>query len=252
MWPRSADHLYPGLDPSASDRNESNFEFYYIRMLERIGAALENWIGLELEVEHMLFTAALISNDHEDPLWSDLGRGYGSGQSRKARDCLRKASVKLAAAAKQKNSKRAQEMWEEACNLAISLGTPVSILVKEAMKHETDTVTRVIDELREIFDVEVKRAGQRTGKVRARRVALRLRAIVEFYTDHEITAGPDPEIAIGRYPECLAELYEVIGIDMHFYRPALHAAKCANDEDDLRIGREGLKMYYDQLDRWYP
>lgn len=51
MWPRSAEYLYPGLEPPASNWNENNFDFYYYRVLERITACLETRLGLELPEE---------------------------------------------------------------------------------------------------------------------------------------------------------------------------------------------------------
>ena len=82
MWPRSAQDLYPGLEPPSSHSSDQNFDFFYVRMLERITACLEFRLSHHFETDERLFPAVLVFNPSEDPLWCDLRRGYGTGQTK--------------------------------------------------------------------------------------------------------------------------------------------------------------------------
>lgn len=232
MWPRSVKDLYPGLEPPASNENEHNFDFYYARMLERITACLESRLGLKLSDDERLLPAVLLFNKYDDPLWCDLGKGYGQGQTKKAIKALEKAREHLSRD-RDGNDTCDADVLEEAYEAVADLPRPASIWIDRANELGLDTFRGAIEYLHELYSIQLEEARQWGGNARAKRLAIRLRAIIEYFTSYPVNVGHNPEVPHGIYVECLAEIYDVIGIQVHFYRYANYACGDSVDNEEL-------------------
>lgn len=245
MWPQSADRLYAGLDPRLSHYNEDNFQFYFVRMLERITLCLEEHIGLKLGNDKRLYPALLLFNQVEDPLWSDIGSGDGIGFTEKARTTLRNGQDLLVRyeILRATEPARAEELYKAAVAEISVLPRPASIFLNRAIEEDPEKLADIISHLIEFYSQWLIEARRWRGNSRAKRLAIRLRAITEFYTDHPVNVGQDPKEPRGAYVECLHSLFEVIGLEAHFYRYARDARNTAASNDELRKSFEVLRSF---------
>lgn len=245
MWPQSADKLYPGLDPRLSHYNEDNFQFYYVRMLERITLCMEEHIGLELGQDKRLYPALLIFNPIEDPLWSDIGTGDGIGFTEEARNVLKKGQdlLVLYESLKAVEPERAEKAFKAAVAEVSVLPRPASIFLFNATEEGPEKLANVISYLIEFYSHWLIDARRWRGNSRAKRLAIRLRAITEFYTDHPVHVGQDSKKPRGAYVECLDGLFDVIGLKAHFYRYARDARDLPTRSAELRKSFEVLRTF---------
>jgi len=234
MWPRSAEYLYTGLEPPASHSNENSFDVYYCRMLERITACLDARLGLELPDDVRLLPAVLLFNQFDDPLWCDLGKGYGIGQTKQAIKALKEAKAILSSS-EAGQFHDIQSAFEKAYEAVVMLPRPASLWLDSAYEIGHENFSAMINHLLEYYDIHLEQARQWGGNARAKRLAVRLRAITTSLTSHPVHVGDNPQVPNGVYVECLAELYEVIGIQVHFYRYASNA--CGNDVDKEELSK---------------
>ncbi|MEO1108505.1 MAG: hypothetical protein AAFX90_11345, partial [Pseudomonadota bacterium] len=228
-----------------SHYNEDNFQFYFVRMLERITFCMEEHIGLELDQDKRLYPALLLFNQVEDPLWSDIGSCDGIGFTEKARKTLRIGQDLLVQYENLKaiEPERAEEVYKSAIAEISVLPRPASIFLYEAIDDGPDKLASVISDLIEFYSLWLLEARRWRGNSRAKRLAIRLRAITEFYTDHPVHVGQDPKKPRGAYVECLQALFEVIGLKAHFYRYAQGACNTADSNGELRRSFEALRSF---------
>ncbi len=243
MWPRSADWLYTGLDPRLSRYNEDNFQFYLVRMLERITLCMEEHIGLDLDDDKRLLPALLLFNPIEDPLWSDLGSSDGIGFTEHARNTLKDAQELLVNYVELKSTdpERAKKVYEFAVETVSALPRPASTLLNPAIDEGPDKLATTVSHLIEFYTQGLIEARRWRGNARAKKLAVRLRAITEYYTDHPVRVGKDSRIPSGAYVECLYSLFEVIGLQAHFFRYALFAKNIPSNHPELKKSFEALR-----------
>lgn len=243
MWPRSAEYLYPGLDPRQSNYNEWSLEFYYIRMLERIAECLENWTYMDLDQDRRLAPGVLLFNAYEDPLWSDIGHEYGVSYTEEAlKKCLKAQRLfkKFHASRKRGSIGIAEEYFKKAHQIVAELKRPASTLIDKAADRGPDALSEMVDRLCELGKYYLKIQRSQKGNVRARRIAARLLAILDFYDQGRWTVDDPENDRIIRYRKCLAEMFEVIGIQASSYYYAEQALQLPADAEDFFIVRKSL------------
>lgn len=243
MWPRSADRLYEGLDPRMSHYNEDNFQFYLVRMLERVTLCLEQHLGLELEAGKRLLPALLLFNPIDDPLWSDLGTNDGIGFTESARSTLKEARTYLAQCEQLRGTDpfSAAESYDAAVRTVADLPRPASTLLDRGIENGPEAFGQVVSELIEFYGQRLLDARTWRGNARAKRLAIRLRALTEHYTNLPINVGQDPEEPRGSFVECLDDLFKVVGLDVHFYRYARLACGLQSRHPELQKSLEVLR-----------
>jgi hypothetical protein len=247
MWPLSADRKYRGLDPRQSKYNEQNFNFYYLRMLERITACLDTWMGSDLVNQQDFVPAILLFEPVTDPLWCDLGSGYGTGQTERAMKATKRAGRLFRKANRIQTSKpsEAKACREIARDILMDLPRPAAIWVGGVPEDDFAEFEMLADRLHLLYEGYLEEQRDWGGNARAKRLAIRLRAIFEHYSITPVTAGNDPGTPVGLYATCLNEVFDVIGLDAHFYRYARLAIDCTEQKhkDELTASYRFLREF---------
>ncbi|MEM6889855.1 MAG: hypothetical protein AAF636_17185 [Pseudomonadota bacterium] len=247
MWPRSAQNLYTGLEPPSSHSSDQNFDFFYVRMLERITACLEFRLSHRFETDERLFPAVLVFNPSEDPLWCDLRRGYGTGQTKHAVKLLEDAQRRLATIPVRMKSNQKAGITEIYQGLA-DLPRPASLWLDNAYEEGREKFAQTVEYLLSLYTGQLEEARKWGGNARAKRIAIRLRAITEFYTSHTVNVGRNSQFPHGTFVECLSEMYEVIGMQVHFYRYASLACSIPGEHEELQASFKYLRSIPSLID----
>lgn len=240
MWPRSAEYLYPGLDPRLSHFNEDNPEYYYMRMLERIADCLETWTYMDLDADSRLTPGVFLFNWFEDPLFCDTGNDYGVGHLEQALKRCRNAKrlLKKSMTSRRRGSiGMAEDYFAKAILEVIELERPAAFVINDAMQKGPAALAKAVGNLCAAGEEYLRQQKSQPGNIRAHRIAARLRAILDFYERGRWPSRDDTGDRAYRYRRCLAEMFEVIGLQVtasYYAEKAL--ALPEDDKDILMVG----------------
>lgn len=242
MWPRRYLDSPQPLDPTLF-REPAGLDYFYFRMRQAITECLAKWTEVNFEFDEELIVAAIIYDIGSDPLWSDQGRAFGPGSTRRVlrilkavQSCLEKSHRVLAV-----RPQDAAYYRQRAEAQLAELPRPASIILEEIRYYHPEKLLACLAELQALYERYLERNKNLRGNPRARHTALCLRAVFEEYTSHPVTVGNEGgAIPVGRFAECLAELFAVTGQDVNFYRYAREARDLAQDNPELMELRSAL------------
>lgn len=249
MWAAGTDKYRAGLDPTAVTYGGDDLDFHHLCMLQAITACLETWLLGPFDYGGEYRAAALLFNPYEDPLFSNTGQCHGKGETRRVLHAFESAR-RLFTRAKKAEAKKpelAMRLREEIDRSFASLPRPASIYAVKLVDGGDETFLERIDQLCVLYQQYLVMLRKDEGNGRARRVAVRLRAIFEVHSKHEIKVGTRGKRQVeGFFANCLVDVYQVLGIDADYYRYALEAQKWPADEEMFleckRLLSEGLNL----------
>ncbi|MFK7881324.1 hypothetical protein [Roseobacter sp.] len=233
MWPDGAEKYRRGLDPTAVTYGSDSVDFNLHCMLDTITRCLECWLLGPLDYGGEYRAAALLFNPIEDPLFSNTGRCHGKGETKRVLHVFEGARrlFKRAKKIEQSKPEDAQRLREEIARSFATLQRPASIYAAKLMNESDNQFLKRADQLCEHYELCLALLREDKGNGRALRVAVRLRAIIEVHSKHEITVGTNGKgLVEGFYANFLVDVYSVLGIDVDYYRYACEAQKWPTDE----------------------
>ena len=243
MWPRSAEYLYPGLDPRLFRFHEDDPFAYYIRMLERIADCLETWTYMDLDQDSRIAPGVFLFNWIENPLFCDTGNDYGVGHLKGVLKRCRRAKKLLK---KSMTSRRrgsfgiAEDFYNKAILEVIDLERPASFIINDALQKGPAAMAKAVRRLCVAGEEYLKQQREQPGNIRAQRIAIRLLAILDFYDRGRWRCEGDAGDRLYRYRKCLAEMFEVIGISATASYYAELALACPPDDEEIQTVKKCL------------
>lgn len=185
-----------------------NLDYIMYRTSYQVAASIKRWLQVPLDEGFQERIAVLMFNLYEVPIWMHPGQGQGVGETRKTiRACNR--ALKLLRDAK----KLEQDWYIQAAQLQRNrakievddLQPPVSFWISNACLQGEAAFEEVLEHIKTLHLEYLKIQSSHRGHMRARRIALSLRAIFEEYSDIPVKAGVTQGIPQGVFSRCLQE-----------------------------------------------
>lgn len=225
----------------------SNYDYIMYRAAYEITHCLEKWLKVSLDYNQTFLPAALMLNPYEGPIWmhSDQGQEIGDirkviKQTGKAKK-LAKEAIRLDCA----GEKGASDVeLARALYRMKELPPPVSLWIENAACRTPSEWAELFEHIHVLFSEYVKERGGNSGHLRARTVAVVVRALFEVHSDERITLGITEQVPEGDFGKCLQEVFSRAGIPVNFYRYAREAQKLARDDHQLKKYIDILREHY--------
>lgn len=224
------DFVYDGPEPS-----ELTYATCIYAIWNEIGICLEHWMKVELGERRRNQAAGLIFNPVTHPMWTNIGKGYGTGLTKSVLRTLRSSRKFLLKAEKcaAKDRLQADSFRRCATTPLGQLPSPLSFIIESARRAGEGEVLRTIGFMIPLLE-EYLMEPTHGGNDRAHWTALCVRAIFEEYTDIPITSGRMEQVPSGTFCKCLEQVYTIVGLNCDF-RHFADLAQCTAAEDDTLL-----------------
>lgn len=247
MLPREIWNDGRKLKLAALRSGASNYDYIMYRAAYEITHCLEKWLKVPLDYNETFLPAVLMLNPYEGPVWmhSDQGQEIGDirtviKQTRRAKKLIKEA-IRLEYAGEKGAS---DNELARALRRMKGLPPPVSLWIENAACQTPLEWAELFEHIDVLFSEYVKERGGNSGHLRARTVAVMVRALFEVHSDERITLGVTEQVPEGDFGKCLQEVFSRAGIPVNFYRYAREAQKLARDDHQLNKYMYILREHY--------
>lgn len=189
------DFTYVGPEPS-----ELTYATCLYAIWNEIGLCLEHWMKVYLGERRRNQAAGLVFNPVTHPMWTNIGKGYGTGLTKSVLRTLKTSQKFLLKAEKcsPKDPHQADSYRRFAMTSLGRLPSPLSLILNSAMRDGENEVLRTIEFMMPLLQEYLDEPTHR-GNDRAHWTALCVRAIFEEYTDIPITSGRMEQVPSGSF-----------------------------------------------------
>lgn len=208
-----------------------------------IGLCLEYWMEVDLGERRRNQAAGLIFNPVTHPMWTNIGKGYGTGLTKSVVRTLKASQKSLLKAEKcaAKDPLQAESFRRSATTALGRLPSPLNFIMQSARRDGEEEVLRTIGFMMPLLQEYLNEPTHR-GNDRAHWTALCVRAIFEEYTDIPITSGRMEQVPSGIFCNCLEQVNTIVAPNCDFRHFADLAQGTAFDDNTLMKVRTALTL----------
>ncbi len=210
-----------------------NYDYLMYRARYEVTHCLERWLKVPLDYGQTFLPAAMMLNSYEGPVWMHSDQKQEIGDIRKVVKQAHTARKLAKKAVKFEHAKKQREADVElacALNLMKDLPPPVSLWIENSTCRTSSEWAELFDHIHSLFSEYIYERGGDSGHLRARTVAIVVRAAFEVHSEEGITLGITEQVPEGDYGKCVQEVFSWAGVPVNFYRYAREARNLTVDD----------------------